>query len=157
MTGDAKTRFCAGCQRHVHNLSAMPREEAERLLCEPAGRVCVRYEVGIGGAPMTLDYQKPGRIRGGWKLWTVVGAIGACITGAVHALVRESAAPVQTPVNVGRMGMGDIAAPAPAPPPPNASSVVMGVICPIPAPPPPLPVPPPPGQPRRLNRGDEFR
>ena len=32
MTGDAKTRFCSGCQRHVHNLSAMPREEAERLL-----------------------------------------------------------------------------------------------------------------------------
>ena len=39
MTGDAARRFCAGCQKHVHNLSAMPREEAERLVCESAGRL----------------------------------------------------------------------------------------------------------------------
>jgi hypothetical protein len=86
----------------------MPRAEAERLICESAGRLCVRYEEGADGAPVTLGYEKRGRVRGGWKLWTVVGTIGACITGAVHALVREKPVPpVQTPA-VGRMLMGDI-------------------------------------------------
>ena len=41
MSGDDRVRFCEGCQSHVHNLSAMTRDEAERLVCEAAGRLCV--------------------------------------------------------------------------------------------------------------------
>lgn len=33
MSGDARRRYCAGCGLHVHNLSAMTRGEAERLVC----------------------------------------------------------------------------------------------------------------------------
>src|SRR4051812_11825373 len=82
MSGDDRTRFCGACRKHVHNLSAMPRDEAERLLCASAGSLCVRYQVGPAGAPVTLDYQKGSRVRGGWKVWTAVGAIGACVAGA---------------------------------------------------------------------------
>jgi hypothetical protein len=138
MTGDDKTRFCAGCQRHVHNLSAMLREEAERLVCESAGRLCVRYEAGAGGAPVTLEYQKTGRIRGGWRLWTAVGALGACVAGVVQAMVREKPpVPVAAPV-LGKMLMGDIAVRPPLPPPPT-TQMVMGKIC--PATPSPRPAP----------------
>ena len=137
MTGDAKTRFCAGCQRHVHNLSAMPREEAERLICQSVGRLCVRFEAGADGAPVTLEYQRRGRIRGGWKLWTIVGTLGACITGAVQALVREKPAPppLQTPAALGRMVMGDVAISPPPPSPPTTRPILMGEICPITPPP----------------------
>ena len=140
MTGDDTRRFCNGCQRYVHNLSAMPREEAERLVCEAAGRLCVRYQAGSDGAPVTLDYQKPGRIRGGWKLWTAVGAMGACIAGAVQALVREKPTAVQTPAALGPMLMGDIVGSLP-PPIPTTPPILMGGICPEPAPPPAVGVP----------------
>src|SRR3954468_24453473 len=135
MAGDEKRRFCSGCRRHVHNLSAMPREEAERLICESAGRLCVRYEESAGGVPVTLGYQKRGRVRGGWKLWTVVGTIGACITGAVQALVREKPAPpVLMPAAVGRMVMGEVAV-VPQPLPPTTQRFVLGKIAFTPRPP----------------------
>jgi hypothetical protein len=133
MTGDAKTRFCAGCQRHVHNLSAMPREEADRLVCESAGRLCVRYEQGADGAPVTLGYQKQGRIRGGWKAWTAVGAIGACLAGAAQAMIRPKPVPVPAvaPPVLGQMLMGEIAVPTPVPPPLTTRPMLMGAICPV--------------------------
>lgn len=116
MTGDDRKRFCTGCQKHVHNLSAMPRDEAERLVCEGAAGLCIRYEQGPDGTPLTLEYQKAGRIRGGWRLWTAVGAIGACMAGAVQALVTgRPAAPATTrSVVAGMMVM--------PPPPPQQSS-----------------------------------
>lgn len=43
MTGDDKCRFCAGCQLHVHNLSAMSHQEQQALLSKRSGRQCVAY------------------------------------------------------------------------------------------------------------------
>src|SRR5690348_5730193 len=56
MTGDRRGRFCQHCQKTVHNLSAISRDEAERLLCQAAGSLCVRYAVATDGRVMTLDY-----------------------------------------------------------------------------------------------------
>jgi hypothetical protein len=39
MTGDSQTRYCPHCQKDVHNLSAMYAGDAERVICESAGRV----------------------------------------------------------------------------------------------------------------------
>jgi len=38
MRGDEQRRFCAHCNLHVHNLSAMPQDEAQRLICASARR-----------------------------------------------------------------------------------------------------------------------
>lgn len=44
MHGDDARRFCDVCAKHVHNLSAMTREEATDLLQEHKGQhLCVRY------------------------------------------------------------------------------------------------------------------
>src|SRR5262245_34164986 len=43
MRGSSEARFCSHCSRSVHNLSAMTRREAERLVAESNGRLCVRY------------------------------------------------------------------------------------------------------------------
>ncbi|HVV83074.1 MAG TPA: hypothetical protein VHE35_08330, partial [Kofleriaceae bacterium] len=43
MTGDARVRLCASCDRHVYNLTELSRDEAEALLLERNGELCVRY------------------------------------------------------------------------------------------------------------------
>lgn len=43
MTGDERRRFCARCDQHVHDLSAMTETEARAVVATP--EVCVRYTV----------------------------------------------------------------------------------------------------------------
>ena len=55
MTGDARTRFCAGCQKHVYNLSEMTAEAAANLVREKEGRLCVRFYRRADGTLLTAD------------------------------------------------------------------------------------------------------
>jgi hypothetical protein len=87
MRGDDKSRFCGHCQKHVHNLSAMSADEAERLVCESAGRLCVRFARDEHGKVMTLDYWGSDRRRWTWKAWTLIALAGALITGSVQAVL----------------------------------------------------------------------
>ena len=43
MTGDDRVRHCASCAKDVYNLSGMTRDEAETLVRERNGQLCVRY------------------------------------------------------------------------------------------------------------------
>ena len=43
MTGDDRVRACGDCQKNVYNLSDLTRDEAEALIREKEGRLCVRY------------------------------------------------------------------------------------------------------------------
>src|SRR4051794_32178067 len=83
MKGDERTRFCQGCQKHVHNLSAMPRAEAERLVCEAAGHLCVRMSMDSSGTVLTVDCAqgKQRATRRGWRFWTGMGLLGALLSG----------------------------------------------------------------------------
>jgi hypothetical protein len=55
MTGDEKRRFCGECRLHVHDLSAMTRDEAENVLRGADGRVCVRFYRRPDGRVLTQD------------------------------------------------------------------------------------------------------
>jgi hypothetical protein len=56
LAGDQRRRFCPRCGLDVHNLSAMTRKEASRLVEERTGRLCVRFARMPGGRVETLDY-----------------------------------------------------------------------------------------------------
>jgi hypothetical protein len=43
MTGNAEVRFCSHCSKEVHDLSAMKRTDAEKLVQKSNGKLCVRY------------------------------------------------------------------------------------------------------------------
>lgn len=43
MTGDERTRHCGSCDKNVYNLSNLTRDEAEALIIEKEGKLCVRY------------------------------------------------------------------------------------------------------------------
>ncbi len=55
MIGDARKRFCGDCRQNVYNLSGMSRSEAENLLIQSEGRVCVRYFRRTDGTVLTKD------------------------------------------------------------------------------------------------------
>ena len=55
MLGDDRKRFCSECKLNVYNLSGMSKSEAENLLIESEGRVCVRFYRRSDGSVLTQD------------------------------------------------------------------------------------------------------
>jgi hypothetical protein len=55
MRGDDRVRFCGQCKLHVYNISDMPRDEAEKLVREREGRLCVRMFRRHDGTVLTRD------------------------------------------------------------------------------------------------------
>jgi hypothetical protein len=55
MDGDDKVRFCALCRLNVYNLSAMSRHEADDLVRNREGRLCVRFYQRPDGTVLTQD------------------------------------------------------------------------------------------------------
>lgn len=63
MRGDDRSRYCGDCRKHVYNLSAMCREEAEALIREREGNLCVRYFQRRDGTILTADCPVGLRVR----------------------------------------------------------------------------------------------
>ena len=130
MTGDSRVRFCDHCQKQVHDLSAIPRAEAERLVCQSAGHLCVRLAYAADGSVISLDYRPQKARRWTWRLWTLIALLGALTTGTAEAVFFGKRIPVAVPTPPPappvRMMLGEIA-PCPMPakttPQPSASSV----------------------------------
>src|SRR5687767_512353 len=55
MSGDARVRHCGLCDRNVYNLSAMSEDEADTVLREREGRICVRFYQREDGTVTTTD------------------------------------------------------------------------------------------------------
>lgn len=88
MRGNNVSRFCQHCQKHVYDLSAMPRSRAEQLVCQSAGDLCVRMKRAADGQVMTLDYQpSAAERRWSWKVWTNLALGASLVTGVVNAAI----------------------------------------------------------------------
>lgn len=55
MTGIGRKRYCGECKLNVYNLSGMTRAEAESLLINSEGRLCVRFYRRQDGTILTRD------------------------------------------------------------------------------------------------------
>lgn len=89
MTGDERTRFCAKCEKQVHNLSALPRDEAEAFLRSLTTSACVRVYRRTDGTVMTDDCPVGvTRARRKRVALTVVGG-GLLAAGALLATREE--------------------------------------------------------------------
>jgi hypothetical protein len=53
MIGDERVRFCGQCNLNVYNLSAMNKGDAERLISQTEGRLCIRYYRRADGTILT--------------------------------------------------------------------------------------------------------
>lgn len=60
MLGNDEVRFCEHCAKSVHNLSAMTRKDAERLVKKSNGNLCIRYytdknkKIALRDAPVQI-------------------------------------------------------------------------------------------------------
>jgi len=55
MIGTERKRYCGECKLNVYNLSGMSRSEAENLLLNSEGRLCVRFFRRADGTVLTED------------------------------------------------------------------------------------------------------
>jgi len=55
MYGNDRKRFCGDCKLNVYNISGMTLKEAEGLLEQSEGRLCVRYYRRADGTILTKD------------------------------------------------------------------------------------------------------
>jgi len=55
MYGNERVRFCDQCQLNVYNLSEMTKSDAERLIGNAEGRLCVRYYRRRDGSILTQN------------------------------------------------------------------------------------------------------
>src|SRR5258705_15828 len=55
MSGSEMHRYCDHCHLHVHDLSTLTQDEAQKLICSQAGHLCVRFARLPDGRVMTAD------------------------------------------------------------------------------------------------------
>jgi hypothetical protein len=120
MQGNETSRYCDHCQKQVYNLSALPADEAERLVCNSAGSLCVRFARDpVTNAVLTLEYA-PQKQYSRRRAFATIAALATAF-GSVAAWA----------------GIKLTTKPAPAPP-----MMVLGGISAPPSPAPPCPIPP---------------
>jgi len=88
MTGDDRVRHCGQCQKNVYNLSGMMRDEAEALLRERNGDLCVRYYQRHDGTILLADCTV-GRSNRSRHRWIAAGAAGLISAGLGAAAVAN--------------------------------------------------------------------
>jgi hypothetical protein len=88
MRGDERVRFCQHCRLNVYNLSEMEPEEAEALVREKEGRLCVRYYARPDGTMLVKDC--PVGFRAARRMLLAqlgtIGAVFALMFGSVPLL-----------------------------------------------------------------------
>jgi len=92
MRGSDTVRFCQSCEKNVYNLSLMTRAEAEALIQEKEGGLCIRFARRADGTVITDNC--PVGLRGARRRakWLRDGAvmafvwIGAIVTIGVAAV-----------------------------------------------------------------------
>lgn len=133
MYGDDRKRFCGECKLNVYNLSGMTRDEAEALIMNAEGRLCVRFYRRADGSVITQDCPVGwAKVKQRTRLiaTAVASLVMALFTGVFFvslfskqkATVGELRIPFVTPTPEPMHTMGAIA----APPRNTNSNVVQG-------------------------------
>jgi hypothetical protein len=87
MAGDDRVRFCGKCEKNVFNLSAMPREEAQALVADRTGKLCVRLYKRADGTVLTEDC--PVGVKRRRRVRLAVAAVGGGMMAAAAAALTS--------------------------------------------------------------------
>ncbi|MFO0676292.1 MAG: hypothetical protein U0169_07150 [Polyangiaceae bacterium] len=86
MAGDERVRFCGSCEKNVYNLSGMTAVEAEDLLRQTEGRVCVRFYQRDDGTVLTADCPVGVRKKRRRLALASVASVLAMVLSGCHAV-----------------------------------------------------------------------
>ena len=93
MDGDSERRFCDACSKHVHDLSAMTRDEARTFMAaNQDGHVCVQYLLDDEDQLIFRDDSTPE-----WKMYWQRDGISRLIAAAALVLPMSLAAACDSP------------------------------------------------------------
>ncbi|HEU0031489.1 MAG TPA: hypothetical protein VFQ53_12710 [Kofleriaceae bacterium] len=92
MYGDDRARVCRRCDQRVWNLSDLTRDEAEALIRDRGGSLCVRYYARADGTILTSDCAV-GVQRGSQLLAGSIAVLIATIGTVAHLLTTEPEPP----------------------------------------------------------------
>lgn len=87
MTGTDQARFCQSCRKNVYNLSEMTRAEAEALIQEKEGCLCVRFYTRADGTLLTQDCPvglRALRVKLAKRLSYAAALLLSCVTGLMR-------------------------------------------------------------------------
>jgi hypothetical protein len=84
MRGSDRVRYCDLCRLNVYELSELPRDEAEALIRQNGGRLCVRFYRRADGTVVTRDCVAVRWTRAIWH------AAGFVVLGLVSVLAAAS-------------------------------------------------------------------
>lgn len=135
MIGNERRRYCGDCKLNVYNLSGMSRAEAESLIINAEGRLCVRFYRRADGSVLTKDCPV------GWaaikqRVSRVAVAMFSLLVGLMTGLGFASLFQTKRPMvlmgeTVGKPNsnylMGNFAVPTPTPKP-KEHDALMGAI-----------------------------
>lgn len=113
MVGDERVRFCQQCERHVYNLSGMTRKEAENLVTNAEGRLCVRFYRRRDGTVLTANC--PVGLRS--RTQRVARAARALVSAGLGFLAGLGVSPGPPARWIRIVGADELAPPFAAPPP----------------------------------------
>lgn len=138
MIGNERKRYCGDCKLNVYNLSGMTRTEAENLIVNNEGRLCVRFYRRADGSILTKDCPV------GWaaikrRVSRMAVAVFSLFVGLITGLgfvssFNQTKKRVLMGDVVGKFDrgatMGNIAVPTPTPTPKpkNSNEPTMGVM-----------------------------
>jgi hypothetical protein len=113
MVGNDRQRFCGDCKLNVYNLSGMTDDEAESLIINAEGRVCVRMYRRSDGSVITRDCPV-GWARVKRRVRAISTAVVSLIAGLFSGLLFVSIFTRLTPqVEVGAIGVTPLSTPTP--------------------------------------------
>ena len=100
MSGNDRVRFCSHCSKHVNDISAMGRKEAERLVRLSKGNICVRYVTDPAtGGPVVMP---PKPVKIGRAPAIAAGVLGTTLSVSSLAYSQGSPRIVELPTAVER-------------------------------------------------------
>ncbi|MBA3455720.1 MAG: hypothetical protein H0T42_21675 [Deltaproteobacteria bacterium] len=116
MTGDERVRVCGDCTKSVYNLSDMTRDEAQALIVEKAGKLCVRYFQRADGTILLKDCSIGVKRRRRRVLFAAgAAALLAGVAGVAYHAATDAEHPspheVMGNFGAGEPIMGEMAAP----------------------------------------------
>src|SRR5258706_12696468 len=95
MTGDERVRACALCNKNVYNLSLLTRDEAEALIVEREGKLCVRYFQRNDGTILLADCVVGRKQKRNRRAFAITAAAALAGTSLVaHGLDRTTKKPI---------------------------------------------------------------
>lgn len=103
MIGTERKRYCGECKLNVYNLSGMARAEAENLIVDSEGRLCVRFYKRADGTVLTKDCPV------GWRalkrrVSRISTAVASLVFGVAGGLgLNQFFSAIEEPVVMGRI------------------------------------------------------